>query len=104
MSSSAMNPPKHITTNGSRLRNQTEVARVAVTERDAHRYALNDFREVAGGIFGRDHAEDRPGPRRQALDVTLQDLPRQHIGDHRRRLPRPHMRELILLEIGVDPE
>ena len=79
-------------------------SRVAVVERDADRHALHDLGEVAGGVFRRDHAEDRPGARRQALDMAVEDLSRQHVGDDRRRLPRPHMRQLVLLEIGVDPE
>jgi hypothetical protein len=36
--------------------------RVAVIERNANRDALDDFSEIAGGVFRRDHAEDRSGP------------------------------------------
>ena len=31
---------------------------------------------------------------RQALDVAREKVVRQHVGDDRRRLSRPHMREL----------
>src|SRR6516225_7331471 len=89
MSSSAMKPPKHITTNGKRLRSQPAVAadigllpslrrrpgidtdcrrqagaqlaepRVAVIEGDANRHALHDLGEISGRVLRRDHAEDR---------------------------------------------
>src|SRR5579864_2947431 len=67
---------------------QLSEARVAVIERNAHRHALNDLGEVAGGVFRRDHAEHRTGAWRQALDVAVEGFTRQHIGDHRRRLTR----------------
>src|ERR1700738_3126873 len=89
MSSSAMKPPKHITTNGPRLLSQLAVSGIAVTSRlarpagyrrsrsskgpdvfrrgsrrrhrrDADRYALNDLREVAGSVFRRDHEDRSP--------------------------------------------
>src|SRR5580700_11502552 len=78
--------------------------RVAVIERDADRHALNDLGEIAGGVLRRDHAENRTGPRREAQHMAAKGLSRQHVGDHRRRLARLHLRQLIFLEIGVDPQ
>src|SRR3954452_21893831 len=134
MSSRAMKPPKHITTNGSRLLSQPAVAagigllpdgsggpgidadrrrqtrtqlaeaRIGVVERDPHRYALDDLGEVAGGVLRRDHGEDRARARRQALDVAVNGLARAYVGNDRRGLAGPHVRELVFLEIGVDPE
>jgi hypothetical protein len=89
---------------GRQARPQFAEARVSVIERDADRDALNDLGKVAGGVLRRDHAEDRPGARCQAEDMAVEDLARPHVGDHRRWLPRLHMRQLILLEIRVDPE
>src|SRR5579864_2183807 len=83
---------------------QLSEARVAVIERNAHRHALNDLGEVARGVFRRDHTEYRTGARRQALDMAVEGFARQHIGDDRRRLTRYHVRELVFLEVGVDPE
>ena len=56
-------------------RAQLTKPRIAVIEGYADRYALNVFREVAGGVFRRDHTEDRSGPRRKALDATAVTLP-----------------------------
>ena len=77
---------------------------VGIVERDADRHALNDLRKIAGGVFRRDHAENRTGAGRQALDMAVERLARQDVGYHRRRLARSHLRELVFLEIGIDPE
>ena len=37
-------------------------------------------------------------------DMAVKDMARQRVGDDRRRLPGLHSRELVFLEIGVDPE
>ena len=36
--------------------------------------------------------------------MAMEGFSRQHIGHDRRRLSPPHIRQLILLEIGIDPE
>ena len=116
MSSSAMNMPTHMTTKGSqashpafggrraghcalpepdRVSTLTVVDRPGrsarehrvVVERDADGNALNDLGEVAGGVFGRDHAEDGARGRGEADDMPVKGMVRQDVGDDRRGLP-----------------
>ena len=75
-----------------------------VVELDADGNALHDLGEVAGRVFGRDHAEDGAGGRGEADDMAVKDMVRQDVGDDRRGLSRRHSFELVLLEIGVDPK
>jgi hypothetical protein len=45
--------------------------------------------EFSGGIT----LNTTPVPRRQALDMAVEGFSRQHVGQYRRRLSRPHIRE-----------
>src|SRR6185437_10493624 len=78
--------------------------RIAGVERDADGDALNDLGEIAGSVLRGNHAEDRPGAGGEALDMAVKNMVGQHIRDDGRTLSRLHARELVLLEIGIDPE
>src|ERR1700734_4166602 len=48
------------------------VLQSVVIEGDLHRQPLHDLHIVAGGIFGRQHAELTPRPRLKAVDVAAE--------------------------------
>src|SRR5262249_57861597 len=110
MSSSAINIPAHITTNGriegcfgavsvmgslptridtdggGEARPQHRELGIAGIEQDAHRHALHDLCEISGGILGRDHAEDRASARRETHHMSVEDMVGQHVRRHGRGL------------------
>src|SRR6516164_6320668 len=131
MSNSAMKPPKHITMNGPMLLSQFSKRRsflasgararihrrkrresrpdhaqirIVIIERDPHRDPLHDLGEIAGGVLRRNYAEDGAGCRGQAQEVTMKDMAGESVGGDCRRLPSLYSCELILLEIGIDPQ
>src|ERR1700722_14762058 len=73
-------------------------------QHDAHRHALDDFGEIAGGVLGRNDTEDRAGARREAGDMAAEWAARKYIGDHTGILARVDPRELVLFEICIHPE
>src|SRR5262245_1748520 len=75
-----------------------------VVDRDLHRHPLDDLDEVAGGVLGRKQRERRPGSRLDAGDVAVKGATGIGVDPERGGLARPHLGELRLLEVGVDPD
>ena len=71
---------------------------------DANRHALHDLGEIARGVFGRQHREDRTGGRSDGGHRAFERL--ITIGVHMdRNLGAGHqIGDLRLLEIGLDVE
>ena len=69
---------------------------------DAHRHALHDLGEIAGGVVGRQQAELGAAGRREALDAAGQRPVGIGVDRDLGRLARPHPGQLRLLEIGRD--
>jgi len=73
-------------------------------ERNFYGYALNDFREVAGGIVRRKQGELRTGSRRHAIDVPSKRVIREGIDGNFDFLFWLHPGELCLFVVGDNPQ
>jgi hypothetical protein len=73
-------------------------------EQDTHRHALDDLGEVAGRIFDRQDAELRSRGRCETGQMAVEDLATQDVGADLHRRPFAHARQLVFLEIGIDPQ
>src|SRR6267142_5455420 len=81
---------------------QPMLAVLALVQADAYRHALHHLDEIAGGIFRRKQAHDRPSGARHAFYIAvICDAERIHFDV--RCLARLHSFELRLLEVGGDP-
>src|SRR5439155_19932884 len=69
---------------------------------DAHRQALYDLGEIAGGVVGRQQREHRARGRRHALDHALYVVARQRVDCDRDVLAGLDAGELRLLELRVN--
>src|SRR6202012_50325 len=69
---------------------------------DLHRHTLHDLDEIAGGVFGREGRELRARTELDAVDVPFEAKMRVGIDADFDMLPRPHVGQLALLEIGRD--
>ena len=77
---------------------------VARVEANAHRDALHDLHPVAAGVLRRQQRELLRRRRADALNGAVPFRVRIGVHRHRDRLPRPHIGQLRLLRIRVDPD
>src|ERR1700716_890884 len=77
--------------------------RVELLETEAYRQTLDDLHPVAGGVLGRQQREGQPGAGAEALDLSVKDDVGIGVDLNGCLLAGPHMSELGLLEIGLDP-
>ena len=82
---------------------QPPIVILAGIEIDLHRNALHDFHVVSGSVLRRKQAEARAGGAGDAVNMAFQSLASRIYVDVR-FLPNLHVPELILFEIGGDPD
>ncbi len=75
-----------------------------MVEEDFDGDALNDFDEVSGGVFGREHAKSRAGALLEAVDVAVECFIGVGIDFDGDGLAGLHVAELGFLEVGGDIE
>jgi hypothetical protein len=75
----------------------------SVLQADPNRQTLHDFDEVAGGIFGRQHAGTRASGSRHALDISL-IFAAKGIDFDVDGLSSVHFFQLCFLKICGDPD
>ena len=71
-------------------------------ERDLHRDALHDLGEIAGGVVRRQQREFLAAGGRDAVDMAVHDLAREHVDLDRDGLAFAHVGELRLLVVRHD--
>src|SRR5947209_2211188 len=67
-------------------------------------HALNDLDEIAGGVFRREGGELGAGAKLDAVDVTVEVELRISVDADFDGLSGAHQIELVLLEVGGDPD
>src|SRR4051812_38993241 len=73
-------------------------------QEDAHRHALDYLDPVAGGVLRRKQGERASGAGAEARHFAVElDRGAVRVGDERHRLPRSQVRELVFLEVRIDP-
>ena len=84
---------------------QRDLVRVVVDQLDADRQPLDDLHEVARGILRRQQGEGLPGPHGEAGDAALELMPAAvHVDLTAHPMADAQVRQLGLLEVGVDPD
>jgi hypothetical protein len=84
--------------------NRGALLRIVVGELDAHRQALDDLDEVAGGVL-RQQGEGLAGAHGEAADAALELLAAAvHVHLQLDALADAQVGELRLLEVGLDPD
>jgi len=78
--------------------------RVEVFKMEAYRQTLNDLYPIAGGVLGRQQRKGQPRAGAQTFDLRRESNVGIGIDLDCRLLTRPHMSELGLFEIGLDPD
>jgi hypothetical protein len=73
-------------------------------EQDADRHALHDLDPIAGRVLRRQDGEFRSGAGADAGDRALEIVIGIGVDVDRHLLARPHIGEVGLLEIGLDPD